>query len=114
VPRRLHIVEQGCRPAEFRFAIADREAVQPLPVEGLFFGLAFFVLSLAISAARRREPYRLGELGLAIVLSLFLQIGNRDLGDWSAFLPRLLLAIAFVLAASWSVRRLVRRVWRTS
>lgn len=51
----------------------------------LFLGMSGLVLLLAISAGIRHEPYRLGELALTIVLSLFFQIGSSRADLWSTF-----------------------------
>lgn len=81
---------------------------------GLFYGSAFFVLALTISAAWRREPFRLGEIGLALYFALYLQVGDKDPTQWGGFVAHFALAAVVVFAGSWAVRRFVRSVARPS
>lgn len=78
----------------------------------LFLGMSGLVLLLAISAGIRHEPYRLGELALTIVLSLFFQIGSSRADLWSTFPLRLLVAGAIVFGAGSGVRWIWRRFRR--
>ena len=107
-PRGQRWIEQQLQPFGHAAILAYLLAIV------LFFGALFFVLTLTITAAWRREPLRLGEIGVAIYLALYLQVGEQDPTRWGGFLLHLLFAGVLVFAGSWLVRRLVRRVARPS
>jgi hypothetical protein len=80
----------------------------------LFLGTAALVGILAIASGARHEPLYLGELAVAIVVSLYFQIGSSRVDLWGRFPLRLLLASAVVFPASLAVRWLWRRIQQHS
>jgi len=70
----------------------------------LFLGLSGAVLILAVSGVVRHEAFRLGELALTIVFSLFLQIASAHAEVWSGYPLRLLIAGVIVFGVGSGVR----------
>lgn len=76
----------------------------------LFLGLSGAVFILAVSGVLRHEAFRLGDLALAIVFSLFLQIASDHGERWSGYPLRLLIAGVLVFVIGSGVRWLLRLV----